>query len=71
MVVFYVSSLMIPPKFGPVSLKIFPCVSVEGHGTKFVFGVVEGVPCVCMTGRIHFYEGHPMWKVEVINESFN
>ena len=27
-----------------------------------MFGELEGVPCVCMKGRFHAYEGYPLWK---------
>ncbi len=41
----------------------FPTSSVEGHKGCFVFGRLEGVPVVCMQGRVHYYEGYPMQKV--------
>jgi len=35
----------------------WPTPSVEGHGASAVFGTVGGVPLVCLTGRVHLYEG--------------
>ncbi len=41
----------------------FPVSTVAGHAGRFVFGYVEGVPCVIMQGRVHYYEGYPMQDV--------
>ncbi len=41
----------------------FPVSTVPGHAGKFIFGYVEGVPVVCMKGRVHFYEGYPISDV--------
>ncbi|GAB5081195.1 purine-nucleoside phosphorylase [Hominimerdicola sp. 21CYCFAH17_S] len=41
----------------------FPRSTVEGHKGRFVFGYVNGVPCVIMQGRVHYYEGYPMTDV--------
>lgn len=38
----------------------FPEPTVPGHCGELVFGLLEGVPTVCMRGRFHWYEGHPM-----------
>jgi purine-nucleoside phosphorylase len=38
---------------------------VKGHVGQLVFGLLSGVPTVCMRGRFHFYEGHPMDKVVI------
>jgi len=35
----------------------WPRPKVEGHGGAVVFGAVAGVPVVCLTGRVHLYEG--------------
>lgn len=44
------------------SIPGFPVSTVKGHGGCLVFGKLEGVECVCMKGRFHFYEGYPIWK---------
>lgn len=40
-----------------------PASKVVGHAGNLCFGNVEDVPVVCMQGRIHLYEGHPIWQV--------
>src|SRR5579859_5901604 len=37
--------------------------AVPGHAGNFCFGRVSGVPVVCMQGRLHLYEGHPVDRV--------
>lgn len=41
----------------------FPVSTVPGHAGKFIFGYVDGVPVVCMKGRVHYYEGYPITDV--------
>ena len=41
----------------------FPMSTVPGHEGRFVFGKVDGVPVVCMQGRVHYYEGYPITDV--------
>lgn len=41
----------------------FPVSSVPGHKGQFLFGTLEGVPVVCMQGRVHYYEGFAMEDV--------
>jgi purine-nucleoside phosphorylase len=40
-----------------------PASRVVGHAGNLCFGYVEQVPVVCMQGRVHLYEGHPVWQV--------
>ena len=40
-----------------------PSSAVQGHAGNLCFGHVKGVPVVCMQGRVHLYEGHPVVKV--------
>lgn len=35
----------------------WPVPLVEGHGGALVAGTVAGTPVVCLTGRVHLYEG--------------
>lgn len=41
----------------------FPASAVVGHAGMLVAGTLAGVPIVVLSGRIHFYEGHPMSAV--------
>lgn len=41
----------------------FPASAVVGHAGVLVAGTLGGVPLVVLSGRIHFYEGHPMSAV--------
>lgn len=36
----------------------WPAPRVQGHGGACVFGEVAGTSVVCLTGRVHLYEGH-------------
>lgn len=38
----------------------FPVSTVVGHSGKLIFGNLNGVATVCMQGRFHYYEGHPL-----------
>jgi len=41
----------------------FPVSTVAGHDGKFLFGTIEDVPVVMMSGRVHYYEGYDMQEV--------
>ena len=41
----------------------FPVSTVVGHKGRFIFGYIQGVPVVCMQGRVHYYEGYAMSDV--------
>jgi purine-nucleoside phosphorylase len=41
----------------------FPATTVAGHRGRLLVGKLAGVPVLLFDGRIHFYEGHPMWQV--------
>ncbi|MQN02135.1 MAG: purine-nucleoside phosphorylase [Lachnospiraceae bacterium] len=41
----------------------FPVSTVSGHDGKFIFGNLSGRKVVCMSGRVHFYEGYKMSEV--------
>ena len=41
----------------------FPATTVVGHRGRLLVGRLAGVPVLLFDGRIHFYEGHPMWQV--------
>ena len=41
----------------------FPTSTVVGHSGKLVFGSYNGVDCLAMAGRFHYYEGYTMREV--------
>jgi purine-nucleoside phosphorylase len=41
----------------------FPVVTVEGHGGELIFGLLNTIPVLAMSGRFHFYEGYDMAEV--------
>ena len=45
------------------TLPHLPASKVVGHAGNLCFGRVGDVPVVCMQGRVHYYEGHPLWQV--------
>jgi len=45
------------------TLPHLPASKVVGHAGNLCFGNVDDVPVVCMQGRVHVYEGHPVWQV--------
>src|SRR5713101_7597464 len=38
----------------------FPPVGVSGHAGQLLIGRLGGTPVMVLSGRAHFYEGHPM-----------
>jgi purine-nucleoside phosphorylase len=41
----------------------FPPVGVIGHAGQLLIGRLGGAPVMVLSGRAHFYEGHPMTQV--------
>src|SRR5205807_1103074 len=41
----------------------FPKPTVSGHAGELYFGTLGGTPVIVLSGRAHFYEGHPMERV--------
>jgi purine-nucleoside phosphorylase len=41
----------------------FPATTVAGHGGELAFGTCGGARVLCLSGRIHLYEGHPPSRV--------
>src|SRR5689334_15486690 len=41
----------------------FPRVGVAGHAGRILIGKISGTPVMCLSGRVHFYEGHSMSTV--------
>lgn len=40
------------------SIPGFAASHVPGHAGELLFGLLSGVPVMCMLGRFHYYEGH-------------
>ncbi len=41
----------------------FPKPTVSGHAGELFFGTLGGTPVIVLSGRAHYYEGHPMERV--------
>jgi len=41
----------------------FPVSTVKGHSGKLIFGLLNGVPVLAMSGRFHYYEGYSPQEV--------
>jgi purine-nucleoside phosphorylase len=41
----------------------FPPTGVSGHAGKLLIGLLGGTPVMVLSGRAHYYEGHPMAQV--------
>ena len=44
-------------------LPSFPVTTVQGHRGRVIVGRLRGIPTVAFDGRMHLYEGLPMWQV--------
>lgn len=44
-------------------LPSFPVTTVQGHRGRVIVGRLNGTPVVAFDGRMHLYEGLPMWQV--------
>ncbi|HEV3105406.1 MAG TPA: purine-nucleoside phosphorylase [Trinickia sp.] len=49
--------------FAYKDLPSFPVTTVPGHRGRLIIGKLRGVPVVVFDGRMHLYEGLPMWQV--------
>ena len=41
----------------------FPTTSVKGHAGRLICGSIDGKDVLCLSGRVHFYEGFSMSEV--------
>jgi purine-nucleoside phosphorylase len=57
------SELRVDAEIGYSKLPGFPPTGVSGHAGKLLIGTLGGTPIVVLSGRAHFYEGHPMTQV--------
>ncbi|MGO8839114.1 MAG: purine-nucleoside phosphorylase [Limisphaerales bacterium] len=57
------SGVKVEKKVPYAKLPGFPPVGVSGHAGELIFGHLGGTPVLVLSGRTHFYEGHPMERV--------
>jgi len=59
----YAETIRVEDELPYSGIEGFPVSTVPGHEGKFIFGYVDGIPVVCMKGRVHYYEGYPISDV--------
>jgi len=57
------SELRVEKKISYAKIPGFPVPGVSGHAGELYFGRLGGTPVLVLSGRAHFYEGHPMERV--------
>ena len=57
------SELKVDTKVAYTRLPGFPPTGVSGHAGKLLLGYLGGTPVIVLSGRAHYYEGHPMTQV--------
>ena len=58
-----ISRLQVVDEISYARLPGFPKPGVKGHAGRVVIGIVGKEPVLVLSGRAHFYEGHPMERV--------
>src|ERR1051325_11102897 len=57
------NELQVEKKIPYAKIPGFPVPSVPGHAGELFFGKLGGTPVIVLSGRAHFYEGHPLERV--------
>jgi purine-nucleoside phosphorylase len=57
------TGLRVEKKISYAKIPGFPKPTVSGHAGELYFGHLGGTPVLVLSGRAHFYEGHPMERV--------
>jgi purine-nucleoside phosphorylase len=57
------AELRVDKKISYTKIPGFPKPTVSGHAGELVFGHLGKTPVLVLSGRAHFYEGHPMERV--------
>ena len=57
------SELKVEAEVSYCRLPGFPPTGVSGHAGKLLIGHLGGTPVMVLSGRAHYYEGHPMTQV--------
>lgn len=59
----YAKQIQVCAEIAYTEIDGFPVSTVPGHAGRFIFGMLDHVPVVCMKGRVHFYEGYQISDV--------
>ena len=57
------TELRVEKKISYAKIPGFPRPTVSGHAGELYFGTLGGTSVMVLSGRAHFYEGHPMERV--------
>ena len=57
------TALRVDKKMSYAKIPGFPQPTVSGHAGELFFGWLDKTPVMVLSGRAHFYEGHPMERV--------
>ena len=57
------AELRVARKISYAKIPGFPQPTVNGHAGELYFAELGGTPVLVLSGRAHFYEGHPMARV--------
>src|SRR5665213_2372371 len=57
------TELRVAKKISYAKIPDFPKPTVSGHAGELYFGHLGKTPVLVLSGRAHFYEGHPMERV--------
>jgi purine-nucleoside phosphorylase len=57
------AELRVDKKIAYAKIPGFPKPTVSGHAGELYFGHLDKTPVLVLSGRAHFYEGHPMERV--------
>jgi purine-nucleoside phosphorylase len=57
------TALRVEKKIPYAKIPGFPKPTVSGHAGELFFGTLGGTPVMVLSGRAHYYEGHPMERV--------
>ncbi len=57
------TELEVDKKISYAKIPGFPKPTVSGHAGELYFGHLGDTPVIVLSGRAHFYEGHPMERV--------
>jgi purine-nucleoside phosphorylase len=59
----FINELVVEKEIPYNDIPHFPVSTVKGHGGKLIFGSLDGIKVLVMSGRFHFYEGYSASQV--------